>query len=95
MIWLLALTEFDADIWAGFRSTIHRARRMALYRPAHAQVDHQIMFYGVGVKAGVMPVSKEQMYLLLVANEPGNPWMPPDRLDRLLRERCCPSLFLW
>jgi 2-polyprenyl-6-methoxyphenol hydroxylase-like FAD-dependent oxidoreductase len=58
--------------------------------PRVAEVDHQIMLYGVGVKAGVMPVSKEQMYLLLVTNEPGNPWIPPDSLDRLLRERLKP-----
>ena len=55
-----------------------------------AEVDHQIMFYGIGVKAGLMPVSQDQMYLLLVTNEPGNPWMPPDQLHRLLRERLAP-----
>jgi 2-polyprenyl-6-methoxyphenol hydroxylase-like FAD-dependent oxidoreductase len=53
-------------------------------------VTHQIMLYGVGVKAGVMPVSSDQMYLLLVTNEPGNPWMPAENLDRLLRERLQP-----
>jgi 2-polyprenyl-6-methoxyphenol hydroxylase-like FAD-dependent oxidoreductase len=53
-------------------------------------VTHQIMLYGVGVKAGVMPVSNDQMYLLLVTNEPGNPWMPAENLDRLLRERLQP-----
>jgi 2-polyprenyl-6-methoxyphenol hydroxylase-like FAD-dependent oxidoreductase len=58
--------------------------------PRTPEVAHQVMLYGVCVKAGVMPVSKEQMYLLLVTNEPGNPWMPPDRLDRLLRERLLP-----
>ena len=55
--------------------------------PRTPDVDHQIMLYGVGVKAGVMPVSNDQMYLLLVTNEPDNPWMPPETLDRLLRER--------
>jgi 2-polyprenyl-6-methoxyphenol hydroxylase-like FAD-dependent oxidoreductase len=50
-------------------------------------VTHQMMLYGVGVKAGVMPVSDDQMYLLLVTNEPGNPWMPHESLDHLLRER--------
>jgi len=34
-----------------------------------------------------MPVSHDEMYLLLVTNEPGNPWMPPESLDHLLRER--------
>jgi 2-polyprenyl-6-methoxyphenol hydroxylase-like FAD-dependent oxidoreductase len=53
-------------------------------------VTHQIMLYGIGVKAGVMPVSNDQMYLLLVTNEPGNPWMPAENLHRLLRERLQP-----
>jgi 2-polyprenyl-6-methoxyphenol hydroxylase-like FAD-dependent oxidoreductase len=53
-------------------------------------VTHQMMFYGVGIKAGVMPVSRDQMYLLLVTNEPDNPWMPPEHLARLLRERLQP-----
>ena len=58
--------------------------------PRLPEVDHQIMYYGVGVKAGLMPVSSDQMYLLLVTNEPDNPWMPPEQLDRLLRERLQP-----
>ena len=58
--------------------------------PRLPEIDHQIMYYGVGVKAGLMPVSDEQMYLLLVTNEPGNPWMPPEQLGRLLRERLRP-----
>ena len=58
--------------------------------PRLPEVDHQIMYYGVGVKAGLMPVSSDQMYLLLVTNEPDNPRMPPEQLDRLLRERLNP-----
>jgi 2-polyprenyl-6-methoxyphenol hydroxylase-like FAD-dependent oxidoreductase len=50
-------------------------------------VTHQMMLYGIGVKAGVMPVSNDQMYLLLVTNQPGNPWMPQENLARLMRER--------
>jgi 2-polyprenyl-6-methoxyphenol hydroxylase-like FAD-dependent oxidoreductase len=58
--------------------------------PRAHEITHQMMLYGVGVKAGVMPVSRTQMYLLLVTNEPGNPWMPPGDLDRLLRDRLRP-----
>jgi 2-polyprenyl-6-methoxyphenol hydroxylase-like FAD-dependent oxidoreductase len=65
--------------------TGHSVWRFTTRRPP--EVDHQIMYYGIGVKAGVMPVSKDQMYLLLVTNESGNPWMPTDRLHELLRER--------
>jgi 2-polyprenyl-6-methoxyphenol hydroxylase-like FAD-dependent oxidoreductase len=52
-----------------------------------AEVDHQQMYFGVGVKAGIMPVSRDQMYLLLVTNEPGNPRFEPDQLASLLCER--------
>ena len=51
------------------------------------EVDHQIMYFGVGVKAGIMPVSREQMYLLLVTNEPDN----PDR-RRINSCRCCATV---
>jgi 2-polyprenyl-6-methoxyphenol hydroxylase-like FAD-dependent oxidoreductase len=69
----------------GPQFTGHGVWRFTVQR--NPEIDHQIMLYGVGVKAGVMPVSNDQMYLLLVTNEPGNPWMPPESLDRLLRER--------
>ena len=59
--------------------------RYTTQRPA--DVDYQAMYLGVGVKAGLVPLSLETMYLLLVTNEPGNPRMDPDRLDVLLRQR--------
>jgi 2-polyprenyl-6-methoxyphenol hydroxylase-like FAD-dependent oxidoreductase len=65
--------------------TGHGVWRFTTTRPP--EVDHQIMYFGVGVKAGLMPVSQDQMYLLLVTNEPGNPWMHQDQLDRLFRDR--------
>jgi 2-polyprenyl-6-methoxyphenol hydroxylase-like FAD-dependent oxidoreductase len=68
--------------------TGHGVWRFTVPRPA--AVCCQLFYYGVGVKAGIVPVSKEQMYLLLVTNEPGNPWMESDRLDVLLRERLQP-----
>jgi 2-polyprenyl-6-methoxyphenol hydroxylase-like FAD-dependent oxidoreductase len=69
----------------GVHFTGHGVWRFTTERPP--EIDHQIMYYGVGVKAGLMPISRDQMYLLLVTNEPGNPWMPADQLDRLLRDR--------
>jgi 2-polyprenyl-6-methoxyphenol hydroxylase-like FAD-dependent oxidoreductase len=65
--------------------TGHGVWRFTVPRPA--AIDCQLFYYGVGVKAGIVPVGKEQMYLLLVTNEPGNPWMDPGHLDALLRER--------
>jgi 2-polyprenyl-6-methoxyphenol hydroxylase-like FAD-dependent oxidoreductase len=74
--------EFDPQY------TGHGVWRFTVQRTA--DVTHQIMLYGVGIKAGVMPVSQDQMYLLLVTNEPDNPWMAPERLADLLRERLQP-----
>lgn len=68
--------------------TGHGVWRFTLPRPA--EVDRQLFYFGVGIKAGIVPVSKEQMYLLLVTNEPGNPWMDPNHLDALLRQRLEP-----
>jgi 2-polyprenyl-6-methoxyphenol hydroxylase-like FAD-dependent oxidoreductase len=93
--------SYDLIVGAdGIRSHVRRMTFGAEYEPQFTghgvwrftvprtpEVSHQIMLYGVGVKAGVMPVSQNQMYLLLVTNEPGNPWLPPDRLDDLLRDR--------
>ena len=62
--------------------------RFTIERPP--EIDHQIMYFGVGLKAGIMPVSRSQMYLLLVTNEPGNPWMKSDQFPRMLRERLAP-----
>jgi len=59
--------------------------RVTMKRPL--DLDYQSMFMGVGVKAGLIPLTRETMYLLVVTNEPGNPRMPADRLHELLRAR--------
>ncbi len=74
--------EFDPQF------TGHGVWRFTVQRTP--DVTHQIMLYGVGIKAGVMPVSHDQMYLLLVTNEPDNPRMAPERLADLLRDRLQP-----
>jgi 2-polyprenyl-6-methoxyphenol hydroxylase-like FAD-dependent oxidoreductase len=45
------------------------------------------LYYGTNSKAGLVPLSDELMYLLLVTMEPGNPRMQSDQLHRLLRDR--------
>lgn len=65
--------------------TGHGVWRFATERPP--ELDHQCMYYGVGVKAGLVPLGARSMYLLLVSNEPDNPWMAEDRLHELLQER--------
>jgi 2-polyprenyl-6-methoxyphenol hydroxylase-like FAD-dependent oxidoreductase len=58
--------------------------RFTTARPA--ALDYQAMYFGVGVKAGLVPITKELMYLFLVTNEPDNPWMPADRLHIILAD---------
>jgi 2-polyprenyl-6-methoxyphenol hydroxylase-like FAD-dependent oxidoreductase len=59
--------------------------RVAAPRPEDVQGAH--MYHGRNRLAGLIPVSQEQMYLLLLTEEPGNPRMPPGELHRLFRER--------
>ena len=65
--------------------TGHGVWRYTTSRPA--ELDYQCMYLGVGAKAGLVPLTDETMYLLLVTNEPDNPWMVADELHVLLRKR--------
>lgn len=65
--------------------TGHGVWRFTTARPR--DVAFSALFYGIGAKAGLMPLSEDLMYLLLVTNEPGNPWMAVERLPELLRDR--------
>jgi 2-polyprenyl-6-methoxyphenol hydroxylase-like FAD-dependent oxidoreductase len=65
--------------------TGHGVWRYTTVRPA--ELDYQAMYLGVGAKAGLVPLTAETMYLLLVTNEPHNPRMAADRLHVLLADR--------
>ena len=65
--------------------TGHGVWRFTTSRPE--ALNYQAMYLGVGVKAGLIPLTPDTMYLLLVTNEPGNPWMASDRLHALLADR--------
>ena len=65
--------------------TGHGVWRVTTARPK--ELTYQAMYLGVAAKAGLVPLTQDTMYLLLVTNEPGNPRMPQDQLDRLIRER--------
>lgn len=64
--------------------------------PRPAGFDYAQVFDGLRhQRAGLIPLNGTHMYLLLVSCEPGNPRMPSDRLDVLLRERLqgyCPVI---
>ncbi len=70
------------------RHTGHGCWRFTTSRPA--QVTYQAILMGPGVKAGLVPLSQDSMYMLLVSNESGNPWMDPGKLHTLMRDRMKP-----
>jgi 2-polyprenyl-6-methoxyphenol hydroxylase-like FAD-dependent oxidoreductase len=67
------------------RFTGHGVWRYTTRRPA--ELAFQSMYMGVGVKAGLVPLTDDTMYLLLVSNEPANPWFETEQLGPLLSER--------
>jgi 2-polyprenyl-6-methoxyphenol hydroxylase-like FAD-dependent oxidoreductase len=74
---------FDSRIEQRF--TGHGVWRYTTARPL--ALTSQRMYLGVGVKAGLVPLTADTMYLLLVSNEPTNPWFEADRLGQLLDAR--------
>jgi 2-polyprenyl-6-methoxyphenol hydroxylase-like FAD-dependent oxidoreductase len=59
--------------------------RYTLPRPK--ELNNGLFYYGQKAKAGLVPMSEEEMYLLVTTNEPGNPYFPNDQLHVLLKER--------
>lgn len=59
--------------------------RYTLPRPK--DLTNGLFYYGQKAKAGLVPMSEDEMYLLVTTNEPGNPYFPNDQLHDLLKER--------
>jgi 2-polyprenyl-6-methoxyphenol hydroxylase-like FAD-dependent oxidoreductase len=59
--------------------------RVTLPRPA--EVTGSMLFQGTGVKAGLIPLGEDEMYLFHVTQEPDNPWFAPQTLLDGLRAR--------
>lgn len=56
--------------------------------PRRAEVGSALMYHGRQARlAGLVPVAQDKMYLLLLSEEPGNPWFAEAELPALLRER--------
>jgi 2-polyprenyl-6-methoxyphenol hydroxylase-like FAD-dependent oxidoreductase len=65
--------------------TGHGVWRYTTHRPP--EITYQAMYLGVGAKAGLVPLTNETMYLLLVTNEPDNPRMPTNKLHVQIKQR--------
>ena len=52
--------------------------------PRPPEIDGAHVFVGGAVKAGIVPVSQDEMYLFLLQHVPDNPRMPEERFPELL-----------
>jgi 2-polyprenyl-6-methoxyphenol hydroxylase-like FAD-dependent oxidoreductase len=62
--------------------------RAVFQRPADMQTPE--MFIDSYHKAGINPVSREEVYLFFMETVPENAWMPPERWPEMLKERLAP-----
>ena len=91
--------NFDVVVGAdGVRSTVrrmifgdriepqftgHGVWRFTTARPP--ELTYHALYLGVGLKAGLIPLTEKTMYLLLVTSEPGNPRKDPSTFHSELR----------
>jgi 2-polyprenyl-6-methoxyphenol hydroxylase-like FAD-dependent oxidoreductase len=95
-------TRASYDLVVGADGTYSSIRAMAfgdVYKPRFSgqgcwrfttqrppEMDFGATFYGPN-KAGLIPLTRTSMYMFLTTSEPGNPWMPDDRLHELMQAR--------
>ncbi|MEH7119639.1 FAD-dependent monooxygenase [Neobacillus vireti] len=58
--------------------------RYTLPRPKG--IENITMYYGRNAKAGIVPMTKDQVYIFIVTAEPGNPWKKENQLHVEMRE---------
>ncbi|MBM7652412.1 FAD-dependent monooxygenase [Neobacillus cucumis] len=58
--------------------------RYTLDRPK--DIENITMYYGRKAKAGIVPMTKDSVYIFIVTAEPGNPWKQEDQLHVEMRE---------
>ncbi|KFX71733.1 2-polyprenyl-6-methoxyphenol hydroxylase [Pseudomonas taeanensis MS-3] len=55
--------------------------------PRHPSIDHLASYQGVDGNAGLVPLGENLMYMFSTSHEPDNPWMDPNKLAELMRDR--------
>ncbi|MCK9913970.1 FAD-dependent oxidoreductase [Microbacteriaceae bacterium K1510] len=61
-----------------------------VWRSTHkkpASIDQKIMLMGVGTRLGIMPISRDELYMFGTTREPGKPFYPRDTWAREMRAK--------
>jgi 2-polyprenyl-6-methoxyphenol hydroxylase-like FAD-dependent oxidoreductase len=61
-----------------------------VWRSAHAKpasIDTKIMLMGVGTRLGIMPISRDELYMFGTTREPGKPFYPRDTWAKEMRAK--------
>lgn len=53
----------------------------------HPSIDHLASYQGADGNAGLVPLGEHLMYMFSTSHEPDNPWMDPNKLAELMRDR--------
>lgn len=61
------------------------AWRFLARRPA--ELTYQAIYLGIGARAGLVPITQDEMFVFLVTNEPGSAPIPSDQFKPLLLNR--------
>lgn len=67
-----------------------RSTGFGVWRSVHVRppsVDVKILMMGVGKRLGIMPISRDQLYVFGTVLEPAGRWYPPEEWPRLMREK--------
>ncbi len=61
-----------------------------VWRSTHAkpkEIDVKIMYMGLGIRLGIMPISDDELYMFGTTREPDKPFYPRERWHSLMREK--------
>jgi len=96
-----AVDTYDLVVGAdGIRSQVRQQVFGASYEPIYTgcaawrflarrpeDLSYQAIYLGVGMRTGLVPISKESMFVFVVTNEPDAGRVQPDRFKAMLAER--------
>jgi 2-polyprenyl-6-methoxyphenol hydroxylase-like FAD-dependent oxidoreductase len=63
---------------------------LGVWRSTHAKpaaIDTKIMMMGVGTRLGIMPISRDELYMFGTTSEPGKPFYPRETWAQQMRQK--------